>query len=241
MAKKSGQRASKTKRPATSAPARSSSATGAARKAAPRARPVRAGTAREAAKTKKALKTGTAKPVAALAKVGGAAAKAPRVPPKRSAASAALGRRAAALVPSFALVPTAEPAEQPLTREEMQEFRQMLLRKRAEILGDVSTLQDEALNKNRRDAAGDLSSMPIHMADLGSDNFELEFTLGLIEGERAILKEIDEAMERIERGTYGLCLATGRPIGKARLKAKPWAKYCYEYTLAQEQGHTRKV
>lgn len=115
----------------------------------------------------------------------------------------------------------------------------MLLHKRAEILGDVSTLQNEALNSNRQDAAGDLSSMPIHMADLGSDNYELEFTLGLIEGERAILKEIDEALERIREGSYGLCLATGKPIGKARLRAKPWARFCYEYTLAQEKGQAR--
>ena len=130
--------------------------------------------------------------------------------------------------------------ETPLTPQEIEQFRLMLLQKRAEILGDVSTLRNEALNKDRRDAAGDLSSMPIHMADLGTDNFELEFTLGLIEGERTILKEIDEALERIRNNTYGICLATGKPIGKARLKAKPWAKYCYEYTLAQEQGQTRR-
>jgi DnaK suppressor protein len=127
-----------------------------------------------------------------------------------------------------------------LTPEEVEQFRHMLLDKRAEILGDVSTLHNEALNKDRRDAAGDLSSMPIHMADLGTDNYELEFTLGLIEGERAILREIDEALERIRQGTYGVCLATGKPIGKARLKAKPWARYCYEYTLAQEQGQARR-
>jgi len=112
----------------------------------------------------------------------------------------------------------------------------MLIQKRAEIMGDMNTLQSEASRSNRQDASGDLSTMPIHMADLGSDNYELEFTLGLIEGERAILKEIEEALDRIRQGTYGFCLATGNPIGKARLKAKPWAKYCYEYTLAQEKG-----
>ncbi len=127
-----------------------------------------------------------------------------------------------------------------LTADDVEQFRLMLLDKRAEILGDVSTLNNEALNKNRREASGDLSSMPIHMADLGTDNYELEFTLGLIEGERAILKEIDEALERVRNGTYGICLATGRPIGKARLRAKPWAKYCYEYTLAQEKGQQRR-
>jgi len=112
----------------------------------------------------------------------------------------------------------------------------MLLAKRAELLGDVDALQKQALSENRRDAAGDLSSMPIHMADLGTDNYEKEFTLGLIEGERALLREIDEALQRIRDGTYGICAATGKPIGKARLKARPWAKYCYEYVLARERG-----
>mgnify|MGYP000617586233 CR=1 FL=1 len=103
-------------------------------------------------------------------------------------------------------------------------------------MGDVDALQGQVLKASRKDAAGDLSSMPIHMADLGSDNYELEFTLGLIEGEKSLLHEIDEALERIRNGTYGICVATGRPIGKARLRAKPWAKYCYEYALAQESG-----
>ncbi len=142
----------------------------------------------------------------------------------------------AAAKPVVAKMPKPRPVK--LSKQDLDMFHQMLLQKRAEILGDVSTLHNEALNSNRSEASGDLSSMPIHMADLGTDNYELEFTLGLIEGERAILKEIDEALDRIRKGTYGACLATGKPIGKARLKAKPWAKYCYEYTLAQERGQT---
>lgn len=105
----------------------------------------------------------------------------------------------------------------------------------------MDTMQAEALSKNRQDAAGDLSSMPIHMADLGSDNYEQEFTLGLIQGERVILREIDEALERIQEGKYGLCLATGKPIGKSRLKAQPWARYCYDYMLSQEKNRYRRI
>lgn len=126
-----------------------------------------------------------------------------------------------------------------LNRKDLDQFRQMLMLKRAQLRGDVNSLQAEALHKNRQDASGDLSSMPIHMADLGTDNYEQEFTLGLLQGEQALLREIDEALERIEKGTYGLCLATGKPIGKARLRATPWAKYSYEYTLAQEKGRRR--
>lgn len=112
----------------------------------------------------------------------------------------------------------------------------MLLEKRAQLAGDVDRMQAEALSRNRQDASGDLSTMPQHMADIGTDSYEQEFTLGLIEGERALLKEIDAALLRIDDGTYGICLATGNPIGKERLKAQPWAKYCYEYMLAREQG-----
>jgi RNA polymerase-binding transcription factor DksA len=78
--------------------------------------------------------------------------------------------------------------------------------------------------------------MPIHMADLGSDNWEQEFTLGLLENEEALVREIDEALARIETRTYGMCLATHKRISKARLRAKPWAKFCIEYARAREEG-----
>lgn len=128
----------------------------------------------------------------------------------------------------------------PLTKEDLQYFRDLLLQKRAQIAGDVTALRNQALSDNRQNASGDLSNMPIHMADLGTDNYEKEFTLGLIESERKVLREIDDALKRIDQGTYGVCLATGRPIGKARLKAQPWVQYCYEYMLAQERGQQRK-
>lgn len=126
-----------------------------------------------------------------------------------------------------------------LTAKDLELFREMLLDKRRQLIGDVSGLERQALAKNRQDASGDLSNMPMHMADVGSDNYEQEFTLGLIEGERALLREIDAALGRIDSGTYGICEATGQPIGKARLKATPWTKYCYEHMLAQEQRRQR--
>ena len=86
-------------------------------------------------------------------------------------------------------------------------------------------MESEALRKSRLDAAGDLSSMPIHMADIGTDNFEQEFTLGLMDSERKMLAEINEAIGRIDNGTYGICEGTGKSIPKVRLRAKPWARY----------------
>jgi len=123
-----------------------------------------------------------------------------------------------------------------LTDADTERFKQMLLEKRREIIGNVNEIEDEALKKSRLDATGDLSSMPIHMADVGTDNYEQEFALGLMDSERKLLKEIDDALERIEQGTYGTCEATGKPIAKARLEAKPWARYCVEYARMLEQG-----
>ena len=123
-----------------------------------------------------------------------------------------------------------------LTTADIERFKLMLLEKRREILINVNEIEDEALKKSRLDASGDLSSMPIHMADLGTDNYEQEFALGLMDSERKLLQEIDDAMQRIEQGAYGICEATGKPIAKARLEAKPWARYCVEYARMLEQG-----
>jgi RNA polymerase-binding protein DksA len=123
-----------------------------------------------------------------------------------------------------------------LTAADTKHFRELLLEKRREILTNVTEFQDEALKRSRLDATGDLSCMPIHMADIGTDNYEQEFALGLMDSERKLLREIDEALGRIENKTYGICQGTGKPIGKARLEAMPWSKHCVEYARMLEQG-----
>ena len=118
-----------------------------------------------------------------------------------------------------------------LKKADLDHYRQLLLEKRHEILSDVGSMETEAFK-----SGSNLSNMPIHMADVGTDNFEQEFTLGLIESERQTLREIQEALGRIEEGTYGLCVATGKPLGRMRLEAVPWAKYTIEYSRMLEQG-----
>ena len=123
-----------------------------------------------------------------------------------------------------------------LTASDIERFKKMLLEKRRDILSDVNEMEGEALKKSRSDATGDLSSMPIHMADIGTDNYEQEFALELMDGERKLLREIDDALGRIEHGTYGICEGKGTPIAKARLEANPWARYCVGYARMLEQG-----
>ena len=123
-----------------------------------------------------------------------------------------------------------------LTAADMKYFKELLLEKRREILANVTEFEDEALKRSRLDAAGDLSCMPIHMADIGTDNYEQEFALGLMDSERKLLKKIDDALGRIEKKTYGTCEGTGKPISKARLEARPWARHCVDYARMLEQG-----
>ena len=134
----------------------------------------------------------------------------------------------------------AKARKSPLSKAELAEFRQMLLLKRRDLVGDMNGIQAEAV-KNRQSGSGDLSNMPTHLADIGTDNFEHEFSLGLLESERMLLKEIDEALERIANNSYGVCMGTGQPIGKTRLRARPWAKYCIEYARMVEKGLVRPV
>jgi DnaK suppressor protein len=119
-----------------------------------------------------------------------------------------------------------------LTPAEIEKFKALLLAKRGEILDNVTHMEDETLRKER----SDLSNMPIHLADAGSDTFELENTLGLVGSERKLLQEIDEALDRIENNTYGICEGGGEAIAKARLKAIPWARYCVKCASLSEKG-----
>ncbi|MDD5133793.1 MAG: TraR/DksA C4-type zinc finger protein [Phycisphaerae bacterium] len=133
-------------------------------------------------------------------------------------------------------VPVYTKTSEYLTAEEVAYYKSILLDKMHEIIGDVNSIEDEALKKSRSDATGDLSSMPIHMADIGTDNYEQEFALNLIDSERKILREINEALQRIDEETYGICEVTGRGILKARLEARPWARYCMAYAKLVEKG-----
>jgi RNA polymerase-binding protein DksA len=119
---------------------------------------------------------------------------------------------------------------------ELGTYRKLLLEKRRLLMGDVSALEKAALEKNRQEASGDLSKMPHDMADIGSDNYEQEFTLGLIETEHATLQAVEEALQRIEKNEYGKCLSCGEPIPKARLKALPHARLCIRCKQLEEKG-----
>ncbi len=180
-----------------------------------------------AVKKKPAIKVN---PVAKKAtKLKKTAAKSPEPAPTNNRISLQWGSTTIELVEDTKKTPKTK-----LTKRELREFERMLIDKRRELVGDMENLRNDSLNSNSTGGAS--SSVPLHMADVGSDNWEQEFTLGLIENERSLVREIDEALARVESRTYGVCLATHMPIDKARLRAKPWAKYCIEYARLRELG-----
>ena len=140
--------------------------------------------------------------------------------------------RTTAVVEEVKAAPDVSRIKTKMLKKELDGYRELLLEKRRQIVGMVSGLESEALRSN----GGNLSNMPIHMADVGTDVFEQDFTLGMAETERALLVEIDAALLRIKNKTYGVCQASGKPIPKTRLKAKPWAKYTIEAARVHERS-----
>ena len=122
-----------------------------------------------------------------------------------------------------------------MTNTDLRLQRKRLLALRARLQGDTTQMEDNALNK----ANNMVTSMPNHMAELGSGNFDQEFTLRVLGSEEDVLKEIEAAIVRIDDGSFGWCKQCGKKIPKTRLDAIPYATKCVQCASHQEedQGH----
>ena len=118
-----------------------------------------------------------------------------------------------------------------LSRKRLDHYRQLLVEKMYEILGDVSALEETLFQ-----GSGDLSKMPVHLADVGTDSYEQEFNLGLVAEERKTLLDIQHAMDRLVDGSFGICEGLGTPIESNRLEAIPWTRYSLKYARMIESG-----
>ena len=118
--------------------------------------------------------------------------------------------------------------------EEVAQFKKLLLSLRERLVGKVDFMQGETLKKSRQDASGDLSNVPIHMADVGTDNYERDIMIELIQNGEEGVRNIDTALERIEEGTFGVCELCAKKINKERLKAVPYAKLCIDCQREEE-------
>jgi RNA polymerase-binding transcription factor len=117
-----------------------------------------------------------------------------------------------------------KPRKTPFDKRQLAKFKAILLRKRAELAGDVGSMETEALMGQ----SGSLSHLPQHMAEQGSDAYGQSLSLDLAAADRRLIREIDDALARIDAGTYGICEITGKPIKAERLEELPWARYSIE-------------
>jgi len=125
------------------------------------------------------------------------------------------------------------PVKGGLSKSELNEFKALLLTRKKVLQGDVKTLEDEACKKGS-DAAGDLSTLPMHLADLGTDSHEQDISLWLMENESDEIHEIQEAFERIKDGSFGLCETCRKKIPKERLRAIPYTRLCVSCKKKEE-------
>ncbi len=122
-----------------------------------------------------------------------------------------------------------------MPRQVLKKYKALLLKERETIGGDLSYIAHNTLNKSARDASGDLSGYSYHMADQASDDYERDFSLGRATSEQTLLYYIDEALKRVEDGTYGYCLQCNKPIPKKRLAALPHGELCIECQKTNEK------
>ena len=120
-------------------------------------------------------------------------------------------------------------------KKDLGEFKKIILKKKEEVLDGIKHISDDTLNKSQKDAAGDISGYTYHMADVATDTYDREFSLGLASSEREALYELDDALKKIDEGTFGICESCKLIIAKIRLKAVPNARLCIKCQEKKEK------
>lgn len=105
-------------------------------------------------------------------------------------------------------------------KSEWQKYYATLLDLRDRLIAQMNGLAKES--------AEEMTSYSLHMADSGTDNFDRDFALSLLSSDQDAIYEIEEALKRIEKNTYGICELTGKQIPRARLEAIPWTRFTVE-------------
>jgi RNA polymerase-binding protein DksA len=124
----------------------------------------------------------------------------------------------------------AAPGTKKLTAKQVAEFKEQLLGLRERVSGEYNMLSRDNLEANQRDAS---------LSDQGTDTFDREMELNMMGSEQEVLFEIDAALRRIEKGTYGICELTGHPINLERLQALPYVRYTVRAQSELEKGRAR--
>jgi len=123
-----------------------------------------------------------------------------------------------------------------LAKKELAEFKKLILKRKEEINDEIKHISDDTLKKSQKDASGDISGYTYHMADVATDNYDREFSLGLASSDRHSLYELEDALKKIEDGTFGICEDCKSLITRVRLKAVPQARLCVKCQEKREKN-----
>ncbi len=124
-----------------------------------------------------------------------------------------------------------------MNKKLLTQFRKQLEELRADLGQELQQLSDTNLNRSQRESSGDLSGYSYHMADVGTDNFGREMELNIASSSNERLRLIEEALERVEEGTFGLCLSCGEEIKAERLKVIPYTTLCINCARESEKKY----
>ena len=125
-----------------------------------------------------------------------------------------------------------------LTKEQLKLLRQLLITERAKLVDEIKSIARDA-STSPREASGDLSAYTVHMADMAADTYERELSMNIVSSEQEILYQIDDALKRLDDGSYGVCQQCNAPIVMSRLKAVPYASLCIGCQRTKEQKTKR--
>ncbi len=121
------------------------------------------------------------------------------------------------------------------TKKELSEFKKIILKRKEEVNDEIRHISEDTLKKSQKDASGDISGYTYHMADVATDNYDREFSLGFASNDRKSLYELEDALKRVEEGTYGICQDCKSFIAKTRLKVVPQARLCVKCQQKREK------
>jgi len=129
----------------------------------------------------------------------------------------------------------AKKAGRKMSKKESAQFRKLILERKEQILEGIKHISDDTLNKSQKEASGDISGYTYHMADVATDTYDREFSLGLASSERSLLYELEDALKKIDEGAFGICEDCKTAITKIRLKAVPYARLCVKCQERREK------
>ena len=126
-----------------------------------------------------------------------------------------------------------------LSEEKRDKFKRLLQVKREALLKELEYLEDASLKSTSTESTGDITAYSYHMADQGTDAMEREKAFHFASREGRFLYHLDQALRRIDDGTYGMCEECGAPIPEDRLEAVPHARFCITCKTADDARKSR--